>query len=196
MKSSAVIKTDYQIDLKKLREAVQAVLLKYPLTETSRQIGLTSTKQQNQSVYDGAGLIYDRENSKWLAHEKDFKYFINEFAKTYLEEVYLEFQKHTENKIARMRLLLLPPRTCYSFHFDKTKRYHISLETNEHAFLVFRDEAPIHIPADGFAYLADTREWHTAVNSGNTARLHLVISLANDQADDELHDQKMAQQHR
>lgn len=193
MKSSAVTKTDYKVDLDKLLRVVQTTLKKYPLSETSRQICLTSHKQEDQSVYDGVGLIYDREKSVWLAHEKDFKYFLKEFEGTYFEQIYHDLQKITGNRIARMRLLYLPPRTCYSFHFDKTQRYHISLITNEHAFLIFHNEPPVHIPLDGFAYLTDTRDWHTAMNSGSEARLHLVMSLANDQADDELHDQKMAQ---
>ncbi len=187
---TAVVKTSFKIDLPRLLKDVQLVIQKYPLSESVRQLCLTSHKSIDQSVYDGVGSLYDFEKSVFWAEEKDFKYFIKEFQGTYFEEIYHDLQKMSENKIARMRLMFLPPRACYSFHYDKTKRYHVCLMTNGGSFLLFKNEAPIHIPPDGYVYEVDTRDWHTAVNCGHNPRIHLVLSLANDSDDDRLFNEK------
>lgn len=191
MNSISVKKSDFKINLPELLQSVEVVLQKYPLNEKNRQICFTSYKTTDQSVYDGIGTIYDREKLDWKVQEKDFRFFLNEFRGTYLETVYNDLQKFSDGKIARMRLMYLPPVSCYSFHFDITQRYHISLITNESAFLIFKNEIPAHIPADGYVYHVDTRNDHTAVNSGGLPRIHLVFSLANDSDDDRIFDERI-----
>lgn len=186
MNVTAAVKTSFKVDLARLLKDVQQIIEKYPLSESVRQICLTSHKLTEQTVFDGVGSLYDFQKSAFWAEEKDFKYFMSEFQGTYLEEIYRDLQILSENKIARVRLMYLPPRACYSFHYDKTKRYHISLFTNPASFLIFKNEAPIHIPPDGYVYEIDTRDWHTAVNCGHNPRIHLVLSLANDSTDDQL----------
>lgn len=184
MSFSSVKKTDFQINSGKLLQLVLQTFEKYPLSESVRQICFTSHKPTEQSVYDGVGSLYDYAESRWIAQEKDFTYFLNEFKGTYYEEIYNALQSRTDHKIARMRLMYLPPRSCYSLHADKTKRLHVAVITNENAFLLFKDEPPIHIPQDGYAYDVDTCQWHTALNCGNESRIHLVFSLRNNEADD------------
>ncbi len=174
-------KTNIQIDLGELKAAVGLVLLKYPLSDGVRQLCFTSHRSKDQSVFDGAGALFDFKNSVWRAHEIDFIYFLDEFKNTYLEKIYHQLQLTFNKKVARIRLMYLPPKTCYSLHFDATVRYHIALETNPAAFLIFKNDLPAHIPSDGFVYFADTREWHSAMNGGDEGRLHLVISLFNEE---------------
>ena len=35
-----------------------------------------------------------------------------------------------------------------------------------------------HLPADGSVYFTDTRAYHTALNGGETRRVHVVAALA------------------
>ena len=35
-----------------------------------------------------------------------------------------------------------------------------------------------HLPADGSVYFTDTRGYHTALNGGETRRVHIVAALA------------------
>jgi hypothetical protein len=184
MSFSCVNKIEFQIDMVKLSKLVEETIEKYPLNESTRQICFTSNKSFDQSVYDGVGSLYEYSESQWKAQEKDFVYFLNEFKGTYYEEIYNGLQLWTHQKIARMRLMYLPPRCCYSLHADKTKRLHVAVITNENAFLLFKEEPPIHIPKDGYVYEVDTRQWHTALNCGDESRIHLVFSLRNDVSDD------------
>jgi len=73
----------------------------------------------------------------------------------------------------RTRLMNMKPKTCYSYHWDPTKRMHIPLLTNENNFFVIDDEISRY-PADGSYYLVDTTKKHTFVNASFESRLHIV----------------------
>jgi hypothetical protein len=73
----------------------------------------------------------------------------------------------------RSRLMRMKPKTCYSYHWDPTKRMHIPLITNENNFFVIDDEVSRY-PADGSYYLVDTTKKHTFVNASFENRLHIV----------------------
>ncbi len=73
----------------------------------------------------------------------------------------------------RSRLMNMKPKTCYSYHWDPTKRMHIPLLTNENNFFVIDDEISRY-PADGSHYLIDTTKKHTFVNASFESRLHIV----------------------
>ena len=73
----------------------------------------------------------------------------------------------------RTRLMNMKPKTCYSYHWDPTKRMHIPLLTNENNFFVIDDEISRY-PADGSYYLIDTTKKHTFVNASFENRLHIV----------------------
>lgn len=191
MNTGSVSRTNLKVDDLRLQKAFNSILTRYPLNENIRQICLTSHKTEGQSVNDGIGCTFNRESLEWTLQEKDFLYFINEFRGTYFEELYKELQIFSGYNIARMRIMYLPARTCYSFHFDNTKRYHIGISTNQGAFLVFAGEPPVHIPRDGYVYEVDTRNYHTAINCGDSPRVHLVVSLKNDKNDDRLFNDKI-----
>ena len=78
----------------------------------------------------------------------------------------------------RTRVIAKSKNTCYSIHLDRTPRYHLAMDTHQHALFVFCESTtvwhPIHIPADGYIYMVDTRFPHTFVNAGPT-RTHLVM---------------------
>jgi hypothetical protein len=73
----------------------------------------------------------------------------------------------------RSRLMRMKPKTCYSYHWDPTKRMHIPLITNEDNFFVIDDEVSRY-PADGSYYLVDTTKKHTFVNASFDSRVHIV----------------------
>ena len=82
-------------------------------------------------------------------------------------------------QLGRVRLMILPPKTCYSFHFDTTTRLHYAITTNPDCFLVERQQERanlFHVPADGWVYRMDTRLVHNAMNCSNKPRLHLVAA--------------------
>ena len=71
------------------------------------------------------------------------------------------------------RLMKMKPKTCYYWHNDRTKRYHIPIQTHEHCWLLLNDKK-VHLPADGTAYVIDTTQKHTALNCSKVDRIHIV----------------------
>lgn len=89
------------------------------------------------------------------------------------------FKKLNLNNTGRVRLLSLPPKSCYSYHIDGDNewRLHIPLITNNDSFIIIDGET-WHMPI-GHSYIINTSVKHTAVNCGNTTRIHLVVSNVN-----------------
>jgi len=75
----------------------------------------------------------------------------------------------------RSRVMKMKEKTCYSYHYDSTKRIHIPLITNWKCFLLIGDKS-YHLPADGSVYLVDTTGYHTALNGSRERfdRIHLI----------------------
>ena len=97
--------------------------------------------------------------------EKDFNVFAYDLP--YTNSILSELGMY------RTRLMNMKPKTCYSYHWDPTKRMHIPLITNENNFFVIDDEVSRY-PADGSYYLVDTTKKHTFVNASFENRLHIV----------------------
>ena len=76
--------------------------------------------------------------------------------------------------LTRARLLVLPEKSCYTFHFDPTPRIHLVIQTNEWAFMTDDKLKLFHVPADGHPYYFDTTKPHTAINSSWEDRIHIV----------------------
>ena len=90
-----------------------------------------------------------------------------------------------EYECYKMRVMRLWPKSMYSVHIDKSPRFHIALDTNPGAFMLWPD-APtgadlhkglgtvLHIP-EKTIYYTNTCPRHTACNSGDTYRDHIVF---------------------
>ena len=76
--------------------------------------------------------------------------------------------------LTRTRLMIMPPKGCYTFHFDPTPRIHLVIKTNEWVFMTDDRWRLHHIPDDGHPYYADTTKPHTALNSALEERIHIV----------------------
>ena len=74
--------------------------------------------------------------------------------------------------LKRTRIMRMKPKTCLSYHYDRTWRVHVPLITNSKCFLLI-DGTAYHVPADG-AYKVNTTKYHTAINASFEARTHLV----------------------
>tara|TARA_B100000508_G_C11460980_1_gene279246 strand:- start:2888 stop:3325 length:438 start_codon:yes stop_codon:yes gene_type:complete len=79
----------------------------------------------------------------------------------------------TDLNMCRTRVMRMLKKSCYSYHYDKTKRIHIPLVTNKNCFMVIEDEI-FRYPADGNYYIVDTTKMHTFVNASFEERIHIV----------------------
>ena len=75
--------------------------------------------------------------------------------------------------MCRTRVMRMSRKSCYSYHYDRTKRIHIPLVTNKNCFMVIEDEI-FRYPADGNYYIVDTTKMHTFVNASKEERIHIV----------------------
>ena len=118
---------------------------------------------------------YVEEAREDLVPEKAFSEFNPDFADTYFEEVHRQLA--TRFPIGRMRVLSKGLYNCNSWHRDPEPRLHIPIVTNPGSLFVVNHHVT-HLPADGSVYFTDTRGYHTALNGGETRRVHIVAALA------------------
>lgn len=117
---------------------------------------------------------YVEEPREELVDEGAFTEFDPRFAGTYFEEVWDALRARFT--IGRMRVLSKGLYNCNSWHRDPEPRIHIPVVTNPGSLFVVNHHVT-HLPADGHAYFTDTRGYHTALNGGETRRVHIVAAL-------------------
>ena len=120
----------------------------------------------DDATHDNANLL--------ILKEEDFTQFIKEITHTYFYEVYNTLS--TVYNIGRVRIMNMKPKTSLTLHSDFQKRIHIPIITNEKCKLVVNNTV-YHIPADGYAYIVDTTQEHTAFNASTNERTHLLFNL-------------------
>lgn len=118
---------------------------------------------------------YLEEAREELVPEIDFSAFNPDFAGTYFEHVHAELARRFP--IGRMRVLSKGLYNCNSWHRDPEPRLHIPILTNPGSLFLVNHHVT-HLPADGSVYFTDTRAYHTALNGGDTHRVHIVAALA------------------
>ena len=118
---------------------------------------------------------YVEEAREDLVPEIDFSEFNPKFKGTYFEYVHEELTKRFP--IGRTRVLAKSQYNCNSWHRDPEPRLHIPVTTNPGSLFVVNHHVT-HLPADGSVYFTDTRGYHTALNGGDTSRVHIVAALA------------------
>ncbi|MCF6327892.1 MAG: hypothetical protein L3J21_11460 [Devosiaceae bacterium] len=148
-----------------------------PLTQRPGQTEWT-TNDLSGRYWIRTGEDYTEEPREDLVPEIDFSEFNPKFKGTYFEHVHQELTKRFP--IGRTRVLSKGLYNCNSWHRDPEPRLHIPLVTNPGSLFVVNHHVT-HLPADGSVYFTDTRGYHTALNGGETQRVHIVAALAYEQ---------------
>ncbi len=148
-----------------------------PLTQRPGQTEWT-TNDLSGRYWIRTGEDYIEEPREDLVPEIDFSEFNPKFKGTYFEHVHQELAKRFP--IGRTRILSKGLYNCNSWHRDPEPRLHIPLITNPGSLFVVNHHVT-HLPADGSVYFTDTRGYHTALNGGETQRIHIVAALAYEQ---------------
>jgi len=145
-----------------------------PLTQRPGQTEWTENDLSGRYWLRGDARYFEeaREN---LVPEIDFSEFNPKFKGTYFEYVHEELTKRFP--IGRTRVLAKGQYNCNSWHRDPEPRLHIPVTTNPGSLFVVNHHVT-HLPADGSVYFTDTRGYHTALNGGDTTRVHIVAALA------------------
>lgn len=170
-----VEKLSLSVDINKLKNECDSLLKTVPLHEHEKQICLMHSANCQNKWYDGTGSLSKKYSHATIPSEKSFNIVNEELKGSYIEDILKNLSKMYT--IHRARLMMLYPKSCYSWHRDVSKRIHIAVNTNENCRLVF-EQGSFHIPADGYAYLTDTTQFHSAFNGSLTdSRLHLVTNI-------------------
>jgi len=143
-------------DLKKIKDEIKT------LPKWDEQIGLQGTETIKDGHVGGMTNFYDK-----FGYEDEKKFIHPIFDIPYINSIM------KEHNLYRTRLMNLKPKTCYTYHQDYEKRFHIPLITNNNCFFIIEDEVKRY-PADGNWYIIDTTKKHTAVNASREDRIHLV----------------------
>lgn len=175
-----------KFDIRALKEALQQALehteLKGDLSAGFGAFSLTRRPGvEVETPNDLSGLFFTRIDDSYeevrreqVVDEFKFTELVPAFRGTYFEEVHKELSNRFP--IGRMRVLSKGLYNCNSWHRDPEPRLHIPIITNPGSLFIVNHHAT-HLPADGSVYFTDTRGYHTALNGGESNRVHIVAAL-------------------
>lgn len=179
-------KLPIQFDIDKLREALELSLQKTEFKgDLESGFGAFSLTRRPgvevETANDLSGLFYTRVDDTYaevqreeVVNEFAFTEFVPEFQDTYFHEVWSTLSQIAT--IGRMRVLSKGLYNCNSWHRDPEPRLHIPIVSNPGSLFVVNHHVT-HLPADGSVYFTDTRGYHTALNGGESNRVHIVAAL-------------------
>lgn len=146
----------------------------------------TIVGKENDYEFGRGSLYYDWENKTIDAEgnyhvpirdkilkETDFNILCNQFNSTKFEKVYDALNE--KYFLGRVRIMKLLPKTCLSWHVDEHPRIHFPIQTYEGCFMIIEDELK-HLQESKW-YYTHTIAKHTAINSSNNSRYHLVATI-------------------
>ena len=174
-------------DIEQLQSALAEVLTRLDYDDTYGEWGfgvLPVTRRPGtggRDPVDLSGRFWIRPDASYQEVARDqavdeaaYTELVPEFAGTYFEHVVDELRRI--GRIGRVRINLKQPFNTNSWHRDPEPRLHIPIHTNPGCLFVVNHHCT-HLPADGSVYFTDTRGYHTALNGGDTARVHLVAAV-------------------
>jgi|TARA_Y100000310_G_scaffold247539_1_gene253148 hypothetical protein len=171
--------TFIKFDIEKLRAAYQDLTEVVPYS-VGMVNGILLTKMVNEPSGDPRGIFWitnkegAEEQREQKVDENLYTELRPEIKNTYFEKVYNKLSKHFV--LGRVRILLLKPRKCLSFHRDPEPRLHIPIISQPGALMVVEDFCT-HMPADGSVYYMNTTKYHSALNGSEENRIHLVATI-------------------
>ena len=146
------------LDLDKIKKELEI------LPEFKEQIALQGTKDNLDPFYACGAEIFNNTGKR--EHEFDTPIFDMPYINSIIKDL----------KMYRTRVMILKPKTCYTYHQDTTKRIHIPLVTNDKCFFIINSQVK-HYPADGNYYVVDTTQMHTALNASKEYRIQIIAVI-------------------
>lgn len=116
-------------------------------------------------------IISEPRDNKLI--EEDFSILCTQFKNTIIEEVFDVLKSNYV--LGRVRFMLAEPKTCLSWHVDRTTRLHYPIKTQTGCFMVIEDEL-FHLAEHEWC-MTNTIASHTAFNASLESRIHLVATI-------------------
>lgn len=169
---------EVKFNIVKLRAELKSLRELNDFKETN-QLSLTHSGKYSDpkdQMYDGIGSLYDRNTDAIVGTEDAYTQLCDNIVGTYWEEVINTVTALSPNPIGRIRLMLLNPKTCYSWHQDTDDiRYHVPIVTNSKCFIA-TEQGLWRMNKEGQLYTLVSTVPHTALNASFYPRIHLVFS--------------------
>lgn len=139
-------------------------------------IGLKDNQINCQKLFEGPDDWYTGVGSvKELEEQEETKYYVVQDALrgSLIEKYIKKFNGY------RTRIMVLPPRKCYSIHKDLTYRIHIPLTGNiDQSWMIWPEDNYCTKLNRGGVYLTNTKKTHTFVNGDKELeRIHIVMCV-------------------
>lgn len=178
-------KLNLKFDIGKLRDAFKTCSERISSKINDQGFGAYSLTRRPgvelETPNDLSGLFHTRVDDTYkevtreeAVNEFAFTEFQPLFEDTYFKTVHDELTKRFP--IGRMRVLSKGLYNCNSWHRDPEPRLHIPVISNPGSLFIVNHHVT-HLPADGSVYFTDTRGYHTALNGGESHRVHIVAAL-------------------
>jgi hypothetical protein len=135
--------------------------------EDKNQIICQTMEENSEDWFTGVGSIYELEHQ----NEELYVHLNPKLKDTVLERTIKKYQGF------RTRIMILPPRQCYSVHADPTPRIHIPIVTNTQSWMVWPTKPECHHLQETLVYWTDTTKNHTFLNGSMEPRIHLVMCV-------------------
>lgn len=109
---------------------------------------------------------------KYQHNEELFTTTIDILKGSYIEELMSEYS------LFKTRCAIVPPKSCYTWHYDNWPRIHFVIQTNPKCFFLFGDHKKEHLEV-GKIYFTDTTDptGHTAINASWHYRIHIFGNI-------------------
>lgn len=140
------------------------------------EIGLQDNQINCQKLHDGpddwttgVGAVSE------LEEKNECKYHIiqKKLENSSIEKYIIKYQAY------RTRIMILPPRKCYSVHKDLGYRIHIPIVTNHQNWMIWPEENTCVQLSTGNIYLTNTIKTHTFINGdSHINRIHIVMGVS------------------
>lgn len=149
-------------------------LLKQEIETIIQDVGFEKNQIICQSLEDNADQWHSGIGSISELEEKDEKKYCK--IHTSLKGTYLE-QLISQHNGYRTRIMLMPPRQCYSIHSDHSYRIHIPIVTNDQCWMIWPRDSACYRLFPEMSYLTNTTKPHTFINGGLENRIHVVMCV-------------------
>lgn len=178
-------KLNLTFDIAQLHSALAICLDRSNATKDSHGFGAFSLTRRPsvevETANDLSGLFHTRVDDTYQEVEREER--VDEFAFTEFQPLFEDTYFKTVHDqlverfpIGRMRVLSKGLYNCNSWHRDPEPRLHIPVVSNPGSLFIVNHHVT-HLPADGSVYFTDTRGYHTALNGGESERVHIVAAL-------------------
>lgn len=111
--------------------------------------------------------------------EQEYINFHEELNETYIKQILNDMNF----PVAHARIMVLPPKSCYTTHVDYYTRYHIPIISKPlQSFMIFPDvDNSVVRMYPGKLYWTNTHELHNFVNGTFENRIHIVFNDAREE---------------